>query len=60
MLMEMAQGFDDTSWQFGSSSMDEESKCSKRARLDSNLNMNLGSSFYQPGFHLYETRGYCS
>ncbi|KAK4261711.1 hypothetical protein QN277_004670 [Acacia crassicarpa] len=60
MLMEMAQGFEDPPWQFKASPVEEESHCSKRARLDSNLNMNLGSPFYEPGFRLYETRGYCN
>ncbi|XP_028776638.1 uncharacterized protein LOC114733347 [Neltuma alba] len=60
MLMEMVQGFENPSWQFGASPVDEESQCSKRARLDSNLKMNLGSPFYEPGLHLFETRGFCS
>ncbi|XP_054810745.1 uncharacterized protein LOC129312158 [Prosopis cineraria] len=58
MLMEMVQGFEDSSWHFGTSPVEEESQCSKRARRDSKAN--VGSHFQEPGFHFYETRGYCS
>ncbi|KAF7808764.1 Terminal organelle assembly protein [Senna tora] len=71
MVMEMAGGFENaSSWQYVSSSSSSsvvheiKSQCSKRARLDSNLNkMNYSgrSHFHDSALHnLYETRGYCN
>ncbi|KAK7252009.1 hypothetical protein RIF29_35679 [Crotalaria pallida] len=64
MFMEMAQGFESSNNSMmyceGTSSVLDESRCSKRTRLDTKVAGNQGSHFQVPTFNLYETRGCCN
>ncbi|CAL0313576.1 unnamed protein product [Lupinus luteus] len=61
MFMEMAEGFKTQSMYGEGPSVLDESRCSKRTRLDTSMTSNKGSHFQIPTtFNLYETRGYCN
>ena len=60
MFMEMVEGFESPAMYCGVPSVFDESPCSKRTRLDTNVMENSGSHFQAPSFNLYKTWGCCN